>query len=104
MDAEDLRAFDELASATAEEIWAATVTIAGVEYPACVPEQPARAMLGIGGAEEMEDLIVWIRKANLPAAPARDAALVHSGCTYQIRSISGAEADASWALRCEPKN
>lgn len=104
MDADSLREFDELATATAEGLWPDVVTIGGVEYPACVPQQAPRALLGIGGGEEQEDLVVWIRKETLPTAPARDSRLTHAGRRYGIRSISGGEQDAAWTLRCEPKN
>jgi len=104
MDAADLLAFDELAAATAEAIWEATVTIAGTDYTATIPEQPSRALLGMGGAEEEADLVVWIRKCELETAPARDSALTYDARIYQIRSISGGAADACWTLRCEPKN
>jgi hypothetical protein len=104
MDAESLREFDELAAATAEALWEAQVIIGGVTYPACVPPQPPRALLGLGGEEETEDLVVWIRKAELTAAPARDSLLTYGGRRYGIRSISGGEVDAAWALRCEPKS
>jgi hypothetical protein len=104
MDAADLLAFDQLAAETAEDIWTGTVTIGGTDYAATVPEQPPRATLGMGGGMEMEDLVLWIQKANLPVAPARDSFLIHSGRTYHIRSISGGAADACWTLRCEPRN
>lgn len=104
MDAESLREFDELASATAQALWQAEVILGGVTYAACVPPQPPRSMLGLGGAEEMEDLVVWVRKSELPAAPARDSLLIYDGRRYGIRSISGGSTEAAWALRCEPKN
>lgn len=104
MDAADLLAFDQLAAETAEGIWEATVTLSGTDYSACIPEQPSRGLLGMGGEAETEDLVVWIRKENLATAPARDSALTYDGRIYQIRSISGGAADAAWTLRCEPKN
>lgn len=104
MDAADLLAFDQLAAATAEAIWEATVTIAGADYAATIPEQPSRAVLGMGGAAEAAELVVWIRRDELAVAPARDSFLIHSAREYQIRSISAGAADACWTLRCEPVN
>lgn len=104
MDAAALLAFDQLAAETAEAIWSGTVTIAGTDYDATIPEQPPRALLGMGGEMEQTDLVLWIQKANLATAPARDSFLTRGGITYHIRSISGGDADACWTLRCEPAN
>ena len=104
MDSADLLAFDQLATETAEALWPATVTIGGTDYDATVPEQPPRASLGMGGSTEEEDLVVWIRKENLPTAPVRDSFLTYYGRRYHIRSSSAAAGDACWTLRCEPAN
>jgi len=104
MDAADLLAFDELAADAGQALWPATVTIAGTDYAATVPEQPPRATLGMGGTTEEEDLVLWILKADLATAPARDSFLTFATRSYHIRSISGGDGDACWTLRCEPAN
>jgi hypothetical protein len=101
MDADDLAAFDERASAVGEALWPATVVIGGSQYAASATEPRQRDILTDGGEEvQGEEWVVRVRKSQLPVRPPRNIALLGLERRWIIREVSGT-LGACWILRCE---
>lgn len=105
MDAEDLRAFDELASEAGAGLWPCEVVIGGQSYEATCPEPRVRTVETDDGAEAVASVTVWIRKAEMASRPAVEGVMTAFGRQWYVREVTGDRGgDAEWCLRAEARN
>lgn len=104
MDAESLRAFDNLSAAAGQALWPGTVTIGGTDYACALVRPRQRQVLGDYSEDpEPVQLTVRILKTTLETAPAENSYLTWEGARWKIQSIRGqAASEAQWTLICEP--
>jgi len=104
MNGSAVRAFGNRAAAVGESLWPATVKVAGGDYPAEVPSPREGYVVGDGRQELDSELVVKIRKAEMPAEPETDQPLEYDGTVWWIISVREAQLEDRWLIRCEPRN
>lgn len=106
MDAEDLRAFDELASDTGLSLWPVTdLRVGGIAVEGTGPVPEVKASL-VEGATLLEgECSVWVKKSLLGVKPAVDSVFFAHGRDWLVREVKGDSAtEAEWWVRGEVKN
>jgi hypothetical protein len=112
MDAASVVEFSSRASKVGAALWPAKVLIAGVEYPATIPE-PRVAMGLITGGETAEGaLTVRVDVAAMPVAPSLDQAIrwkrptesAWNSIVWWITECRRSPIDNEWKILCIVKN